>query len=347
MAQTFTEILEILSEGRNLSSDEASFALGQIVAGEVNSEQVAAFLFGMRCKGESVEELTEFVRVMRGALIPVDVETEGAVDLCGTGGDLSGTFNISTAAMFVVAGAGIPVLKHGNRSVSSKSGSADVLEQMGVAVTLGKRGVEQLFEETSMAFMFAPNFHPAMKHVMPARRALAVRTFFNILGPLLNPARVQRQVVGAFNRKTAEMMVQILHNLDTRRAVTLHAQDGLDEISISSTTDLFHLDDSGIHPGSFEPESIGVQRADLRQLTGGDSQENARIIRAVFAGESTSAQRDVVLLNAAFGIYVSGRTDTLEGALELARESVRSGSAANALQRFAETSQRIAKEAKP
>lgn len=345
MSQEFKNILEIISSGEELSPDEARFAMTRIVEGKVSSEQTAAFLFGMRCKGERVGELTSFVQVMRDALIPVEVDTEGAVDLCGTGGDLSGTFNISTAAMFVVAGAGVPVLKHGNRSVSSNCGSADVLEELGVAVTLQKKSVEALFDECSLAFMFAPNFHPAMKHVMPARRALKVRTFFNILGPLLNPAGVKRQVVGAFNRETAETMIRILKNLDTRRAVTLHARDGLDELSITAATDLFRLAGNEVETEIFEPESLGLKRARMSELKGGDAKENAAIIQSIMTGESTPAQRDVVLLNAAFGIYVSGKTDSLEESLAMAREAIVSGQANESLGKFARISRKLEQEA--
>ncbi|MEX2574806.1 MAG: anthranilate phosphoribosyltransferase, partial [Balneolaceae bacterium] len=270
MAHEFKEILETLSEGVDLSSGQAEFALNQIVEGRASSEEAAAFLFGMRSKGETVEELTSFVRVMRDASVSVDVDTESAVDLCGTGGDRSGTFNISTAAMFVVAGAGIPVLKHGNRSVSSLCGSADVLETLGAVATLDKAGVERVYEQTGMAFMFAPNFHPAMRFIMPARRALKIRTFFNILGPLLNPADVKRQVVGAYNRETASLMIRILGNLQTEKAFTLSARDGLDELSTTSPTDVFELTQS--ENGDtflFEPESLGFSLVDMAELRGG------------------------------------------------------------------------------
>lgn len=342
MSHSFKEILETISEGIDLTPDEAAGALQQIVAGNVSNEEVAAFLFGMRAKGESVNELTSFVRVMRNASVTVDVDTDSAVDLCGTGGDSSGTFNISTAAMFVVAGAGVPVLKHGNRSVSSKCGSADVLEELGVVADLGKEGVETVFNDTGMAFMYAPNFHPAMKYVMPARKALGIRTFFNILGPLLNPADVKRQVVGAYSKDVARTMIQILGNLETERAYTLNAQDGLDEVSITSSTEIYELQSSVTNPPVlFDPRSLDFTLAELEDLSGGNAARNAEIIREILDGKASDAQRDVVLINAAFAIHVSGIADSLEMAVKLAQDSIMSGSAKKKLKQFAEATQDV------
>ncbi len=272
----FTYFLEKISLSEDLTANEAEQALQLIVNGDVSNEEVAAFLLGMRMKGESVEELTAFVKVMRKASTSVDVDSTGAVDLCGTGGDKSGTFNISTSAMFVVAGAGVPVLKHGNRSVSSKSGSYDVLETLGAVPNLEKENVEKLFEQTKMAFMFAPNFHPAMKYVMPARRSLKMRTFFNMLGPLLNPAGVRHQVVGAFSKEAAGIMIQILANLDTDTAYTLNAHDGLDEVSLSSPTEIFELKSnlSG-RSTTFDPDMLSFEKVEFKELLGGNAEYNA------------------------------------------------------------------------
>src|SRR5690625_200532 len=295
MSQKFKEFLEIISEGRNLDPIEARGAMKQMLDGTVGPEQTAACLFGMRVKGETVEELTSFVQVLREAAVPVEVDARGAVDLCGTGGDGSGTFNISTAAMFVVAGAGVPVLKHGNRSVSSKCGSADALEKLGVVATLGRKEVERVFGETGMAFMFAPNFHPAMKYIQPARRALKIRTSFNILGPLLNPADVRRQVIGAYSLDVAEIMIRILENLETVRAYTVHADDGMDEVTNTTTTQYFQLNrsasarsgsandlsDQGSEPVSFNPAELGIPVVHPKELAGGDADDNAAIIRSI------------------------------------------------------------------
>lgn len=341
MAAPFTEYLEQIATGDNLRADDAAEAMKLILSGSVTGEEVAGFLVGLRMKGETVDELTGFVRQMRNSAIQVEVDTAGAVDLCGTGGDRSGTFNISTAAMFVTAGAGVPVLKHGNRSVSSKSGSYDVLEKLGAVPNLQKEQVESLFEETGMAFMFAPNFHPTLKYVMPARRALRIRTCFNMLGPLLNPAGVKNQVIGAFSREAAAQMIQILGNLETESAFTLSSHDGLDEVSLSSQCEIYELQ-SHLSRGSitFDPESLGYKKVEIKELLGGDAAENAAIIRNIMDGSSTRAQKDIVELNAAFAIRSAGAAGSLEDAKELAAESISSGNAAKKLDLFVKESQK-------
>lgn len=335
----FTDILEKLVHRQDLTADEAEQALRAIISGDVTDEQVAAFLTGMRSKGETTRELTSFVRVMREAAVKPDVDINGAVDLCGTGGDNSGTFNISTASMFVVAGAGVPVLKHGNRSISSKSGSADVLEALGAVVTLNKQEVEQVFKETKLVFMFAPNFHPAMKHVMPARRNMGIRTFFNILGPLLNPAGVRRQMIGAYNKEVAHQIAKILVNLDTEFAYTVNAHDGLDEVSLCAQSEIFELNNKMITDSVvFDPKSLGFKWVDPGDLKGGDAEFNADIIRSILRGSATDAQRDMILLNATFGIHASGKVDHLDEAKNLAEDSLNSRKAKKALDHFVEVS---------
>jgi len=335
MPQTFTDILEKISRSENLSAEEGKFALQQIVDGEISNEQVAAFLFGMRMKGETVKELTAFVKVMREAAIRVDVEQNGAVDLCGTGGDGSGTFNISTTAMFVVAGSGVPVLKHGNRSISSKCGSADVLELLGAKANLQKKEIENVFSETGMAFMFAPNFHPAMKYVMPARRSLKMRTFFNMLGPLLNPAGVKRQVIGTFSPDSAKMMIQILSNLESEKAFTVSAKDGMDEISLVERTTVFELKkDRSVDSKLFDPQTLGFEMVNAGDLKGGDSAMNAEILKSVLKGKSDSAKQNIVILNSAFAILASGKLENLHESVKMASDSILSGRACDKLQQF-------------
>lgn len=341
----FSEIIEKLVHHRDLSGDEAGWALREIINGEVENEQIASFLTAMRAKGESTEELTAFVRVMREAAVKPDVNIDGAVDLCGTGGDNSGTFNISTASMFVVAGAGVPVLKHGNRSVSSKSGSADVLEALGAVVMLEKEEVEQVFEETGLVFMFAPFFHPAMKHVMPARRTMGIRTFFNILGPLLNPAGVKRQIIGAYNREVARQIAHILANLDTEFAYTVNAHDGLDEVSLCAQSEIFELNNNMVKDSTtFDPRSLDFEWAELEELQGGDAEYNAGIIKSILNNTASRPQRNVILLNATFGIHASGKASTLREARELAEESLESGKAMKALEHFVEATNEAAGE---
>lgn len=341
--ENFTDILEKLSNDEDLSQEEAQWALQTIVEGVVNDQQVAAFLFGMRAKGETTDELTAFVRVMREAALKPKVNVEGAVDLCGTGGDQSGTFNISTAAMFVVAGAGVPVLKHGNRSVSSKSGSADVLEKLGAVINLKKEQVEQVFNQAGLAFMFAPNFHPAMKHVMPARKGLGIRTFFNILGPLLNPAGVRRQVIGAFNKETAREIAHILANLDTEFAYTVNAHDGLDEVSLTGQSEVYELKDKFVTESiTFDPRSLDFEWVDMEALMGGDAETNAAILKNIFKNKAEPGPQNVTLLNAAFAIHASGKVDHLAEAKELAADSLRSGKAEKALHDFVEATNDVA-----
>lgn len=324
----FKNILNKLSFGKDLTESEAERAMTLIMTGEVSDEKIASFLTAMRLKGETVEELTAFVKVMRAKAIKVDVDVTEAIDLVGTGGDQSGTFNISTAASFITAASGVPVIKHGNRSASSKCGSADVLEHLGASIELGKDGVEQVFNEVGMAFMFAPMFHPAMKYVMPTRRELGFRTFFNILGPMVNPAGVQRYVIGAFSKEVAEKMVHILANLNTDFAYTFNAHDGLDEVSLTSQSEIFELKDKVVSTSIiFDPESIGFQKVNMNELMGGDKKENAEILVNIMANKANSAQKNIALLNAAFAIQASGKVEKLEEAKKMAEEALESGKA--------------------
>ena len=339
--------LTALAEGRTLTQEEAEAAMHLMMRGEASPEQIAGLLMGLRARGETLDELVGFTRVMRQYAVPVRVDDPHAIDLCGTGGDRSGTFNISTAAAFVCAGAGVTVVKHGNRSVSSQAGSADVLEALGVAIDLGAEGVERCLEEVSIAFAFAPRFHPAMRHVMPVRRALGVRTFFNILGPLCNPAGVRRQLVGAFRPDVAATMAAILARLGAEHVVTVHTEDGLDELSLSAPTATYEYrrGDEAPRAGRVEPEALGLSRVPLEQLRGGDAEANARLLRRVLEGEA-GPHRDVVLLNATYALYVSGRFgDDLEACLEAARESIDSGAALARLEQLVEVSNQVAREA--
>ena len=342
--ESLREELELITDNQHLTEEEASSALKKIIDGKISPSQIAAFLTSMRQKGETVEELTAFVQVMRDAAIKVDVDVTGAVDLCGTGGDASGTFNISTAAMFVVAGAGVHVLKHGNRSVSSKSGSADVLGALGVAYDLPATDVETCFNQTGMAFMFAPLFHPAMKYVMPVRRELGLRTFFNILGPLMNPAGVKRQVMGAYSQEVAETAMGILANLDTEDAITVYSRDGLDEFSTTDTSVFYRYMGDGDYSGlTHKASESGFRVANLSDLQGGDAQTNARIIQNILDNKATIPQREIVVLNAAYGILVSGKVFTLDEAIAIASDSINSGNAALALEKLITCTQDLKK----
>lgn len=320
--------LKPIAEGRTLSSEEAEEAILAIMRGEATPAEIAGFLVGLRARGETVDELVGCVRAMRTCMLSVNVDDPRAIDLCGTGGDQLGTFNISTTASFVVAGAGVTVAKHGNRSVSSNSGSADVLEALGVKTTLPGQAVERCIESTGIGFLFAPSFHPALRHVMPVRRTLGIRTMFNIMGPMCNPAGVTRQLIGVFDKEVARNMAAILSRLGAEHVITVHAEDGLDEISLVGPTTVFEFKAGMDEPAerTVEPESFGLERVTLETLRGGAADVNAQILRKVLDGE-TGPHRDVVVLNSAFALLVAGQSDDLETCLQAARNSIDSGAA--------------------
>ena len=338
------EFLETIADGNPLSRSQAEAAMHQMMSGEAEPEHIAALLMGLRARDEKLDELVGFTKVMREFAIDVEVDDPHAIDLCGTGGDGANTFNISTTASIIAAGAGVTVAKHGNRSVSSKSGSADVLEELGVEIELKKDGVEHCLNEAGIAFLFAPFFHPAMTHVMPVRKSLGVRTFFNILGPLCNPAGVTRQIVGAFNTQTAQMMVRILAQLDADHVITLHSQDGMDEVSVSAATTLFEYDASEDNPvprsREISPEKHNYERAGASALAGGDAKENAKILHGILAGEDHSPRRNVAVLNAAYALHTSDKFDDLNACLDAAEESIDSGAALDTLETLADASQK-------
>ena len=323
--------------GETLTRTEAAEAFAVLMRGEAGPEETAALLAGMAARGETVAELTGFAETMRAFAVPVHVDDPDALDVCGTGGDLSGTFNVSTCTAFVVAGAGVTVAKHGNRSVSSLTGSADVLEALGVNVNLRARGVEYCIAKTGIGFLFAPLFHPALRHVMPVRRALGVRTAFNVLGPLCNPAGVRRQVVGAFQTRVAATIAGILAGLGSRRALALSA-DGLDEASLAGPTHLFPVEEGAEQPAyTLSAEQAGLPAAPLDALRGGEADDNARLLLAVLGGVP-GPRRDAVLLNTALALQVAGRASSLIEGVALARESLDSGRAYERLKALVEAS---------
>ena len=325
-----------------------------MMTGEASSEQIAAFLLGLRSRGETLDELTGLTRVMRQFAVPVDLDDENAIDLCGTGGDGSGTFNVSTTAAFVCAGANVTVAKHGNRSVSSECGSSDVLEALGVKTTLRKNGVQYCLREAGIAFIYAPYFHPALAHVMPVRKKLGVRTFFNILGPMCNPAGVTRQMVGAFSKPVAETMAQILVRLDATQVVAVHSDDGMDELSVSAPSTMYRYDAEALAPGSgadaregadaagvreirVDPTSLGFRLTPASRILGGTARVNAQILRNVLEGR-IGPHRDIATLNAAFALATSGRFASLDACIAAANESIDSGEALRSLGRLVEAS---------
>jgi anthranilate phosphoribosyltransferase len=325
-----------LVEQQDLTEEEAAQAMRQIMEGEATSAQIAAFLIALRIKGETIAEITGCARVMREKATRIRAPYPEVIDTCGTGGDGSQTFNISTTAAFVVAGAGVPVAKHGNRAMSSRCGSADLLQALGVAIELSPERAEACLTEVGITFLFAPLFHSAMKHAIGPRREIGVRTIFNILGPLTNPAGAKRQLLGVSRQEYAEPMARVLGNLGSTRAFVVHGADGLDEITISGETHITALDAGGIASYTITPEQFGLHRAPLVALAGGDAPQNADITMAVLGGKQ-GPHRDVVLLNAAAALAVAGAAADLQEGLQLAAHAIDSGAALEklrGLQRF-------------
>jgi anthranilate phosphoribosyltransferase len=325
----------------SLSREEARAVMAEVLAGQCTDSQIAGLLVALRMKGETVEEIVGFAEAMRAASLPLPIapsssidvsgtERDALVDTCGTGGDARGTFNISTATAFVVAGAGARVAKHGNRSITSKCGSADVMEALGVNIALVPERVAACLQEVGIAFLFAPALHTATKHVQTARRELKLRTVFNLLGPLTNPAHATAQVAGVYSAELVEKLAEALSMLGVRRAMVVHGLDGLDEITISGPTRVAEVRDGSVRSYEVTPEEFGIGRASLSELAGEDASGNAAIIRDVLAGKK-SARRDVVLLNAAAALVVAEKADHLQDALVLATDSIDSGAAANKL----------------
>ncbi|HHP50313.1 MAG TPA: anthranilate phosphoribosyltransferase [Moorella mulderi] len=327
-----------LVEGEHLEEREAQEAMEIIMAGEATPAQIAAFLTALRFKGETVEEITGLARAMRRRAVALAPVPPLLVDTCGTGGDGRHTFNISTIAAFVVAGAGVPVAKHGNRSVSSRCGSADVLEALGVKVDLSPQEAARCLNELGITFLFAPIYHQAMKHAAGPRKEIGFRTVFNILGPLANPAGAPCQLVGVYRQDLTEKMAGVLARLGCRRAFVVHGLDGLDEVTTTAPTRITLLDQGQISSYTFYPEEVGLPRARLEDLVGGTAEENARIALALLQGEG-GPKRDIVLLNAAFALLAAGAAASLNEALEKARYSLDSGAALNKLQQLVEFSQ--------
>jgi anthranilate phosphoribosyltransferase len=333
---------KIANHRQSLSREEARGVMGEVLRGEATDAQIAALLVGLHMKGETVEEIVGFAEAIRAAATPLPIHRdslvdvsgtgrEALVDTCGTGGDASGTFNISTATALTVAGAGVRVAKHGNRGVSSKCGSADVMECLGVNINLPPARVAQCLDEVGIAFLFAPLMHSATKYVQPARRELRLRTVFNLLGPLTNPAHTSAQVVGVYSEDLVEKLAEALALLGLRRALVVHGADGLDEISISGPTRMAEVRDGQVRSYEVTPEEFGIERAPLEAIAGGDAATNAGMIREILRG-TESARRDVVLLNAAATLVAAGQADRIAEGIPQAARSLDSGAAAAKLE---------------
>jgi len=349
-----TEAVRALVDRKDLSRIEAAAAMEAIMSGAATDAQIAAFLTALRMKGETVEELIGFAQVMRQKAVKVrtrasDVvgatgtDREMLIDTAGTGGDASGTFNVSTATAFVVAGAGLKVAKHGNRSVSSLCGSADVVETLGIKIELSPAKIARCVDEVGIGFLYAPLLHTAMKHVMAARREMGIRTVFNMLGPLTNPAGANAQVIGVYSEALTEPLARVLAELGTLRAFVVHGADGLDEISNTGPSRISEVHEGIVRNSTVRPEDFGMARASIQDLRGGDREENAEIIRRILSGEA-GPRRDIVLMNAAAAIVVGRKAHDLKEGVALAARSIDSGSARDRLARLVALSQRLASE---
>ena len=337
----------LANHSESLNRAEARDVMAEVLSGKCTDAQIAALLIALRMKGETVEEIVGFAEAIRAAAAPLPIappealavtgtgrealaeecENDSLIDTSGTGGDASGTFNISTATALVTAGAGVRVAKHGNRSISSKCGSADVIEALGINIQLSPERSAQCLREIGICFLFAPNLHPAMKQVQGVRRELKMRTMFNLLGPLTNPARASGQVVGVYSLDLVEKLAEALSMLGLRRALVVHGLDGLDEITITGKTRIAEAREGSVRSYEVEPEEFGMEPATLQEIAGGDAEENAEIIRAVLGGEK-SARRDVVLLNAAAALVAAGRAEHVAQAIPIAAKSIDAGAAA-------------------
>ena len=337
MIQTY---LSKLIEGASLSRSEANEAMNSIMSGETPATQIAAFLVAMRMKGENSEEVTGFVESMRSNATPVAADAESILDMCGTGGDGAGTFNISTIASLVVAAGGITVAKHGNRAVSSKCGSADLFSTLGVNIEMPVERLSDCLNEIGYAFLFAPLLHPAMKHAVVPRRELKIRTVFNLLGPMTNPANPTLQLLGVYDIELAELVAEVLRNIGVKRALVVHGSDGLDEVTLTGTTMCVELDGDDLSNLDLTPESFGLPQLSADDISGDFEPEECGIIATGILSCEKGPKRDIVVANAAIGLYLGGREDTIEKAARLAEELLDSGKAQKLLENFREFTNR-------
>ncbi|SMC98973.1 anthranilate phosphoribosyltransferase [Fulvimarina manganoxydans] len=338
MSERIKPFLAKVATGRALSRKEAEDAFAILMSGEATPAQIGGFLMALRVRGESVEEIAGAVSAMRANMARVEAPA-GTVDIVGTGGDNSGTVNVSTCSAFVISACGVPVAKHGNRALSSRSGAADVLAALGIDIDLKPDQLSQAIAEAGLAFLFAPNHHPAMRHVGPARRELGTRTLFNLLGPMTNPAGVKRLLIGVFGPEWVMPMAETLRELNTEAAWVVHG-DGLDEMAVSGTTEVAELKDGEIRTFTVDPEDVGLKRSPLSAIKGGEAADNALALSAVLNGEP-SAYRDIVVLNSGGALVVSGRAATLAEGVAMAADAIDRGLAKASLDRLVEVTNRL------
>lgn len=336
--------LDAITAGLDLTAAESEALFSRIMDGDVPSSTIGALLMALATKGETSEEIAGAARVMRARATRVPTVRERLVDTCGTGGDLSGSINVSTGAALVVAAAGIPVAKHGNRAASSRCGSADVLEALGVAIDLDPPSVGRSIDELGIGFLYAPRFHPAMRHAAPARREIGIRTIFNLLGPLTNPAGARRQLIGVPREDAVGRIAGVLRELGAEAAVVVHGMEGLDEISVCGPTRIAHVRGAEVEESVIEPADLGLPTFGIHEITGGEAAENAAILRGVLEGRGSDAQRAVVAANAGAGIWIGGGVETLRAGVDRALETIASGLAADLLDRLVDLTTRLASD---
>ena len=337
------EAIETVVSGRSLTFEQAAAVMEEIMIGEATPAQVAAFVTSLRIKGETVDEIAGLATIMQARATPVGV-TSPVVDTCGTGGDGSSSFNISTTAAFIVAGAGLKVAKHGNRAMSSHCGSADVLEALGVRIELGAEAVAQCLETVGIGFMFAPVFHPAMKYAAAPRREIGIRTVFNILGPLTNPAKAKFQVIGVPSKELGERIAFVLHRLGTKHSLVVHGIDGMDEISISRKSLVWDVNQQRVLPPyEVSPDDFGFMKASMTQIKGGTARQNAKILRGILSGE-VGARRNIVIMNAAAALVASNQASDLKEGASIAERTIDSGQALAKLDELIKLSRSLNKE---
>lgn len=337
--ETLKPFLAKIVEGHHLNQEEAYKAMDCIMSGNATEAQIAGFLTGLRMNKETPEEITGFAKVMRAKAAAVSGETD-AIDIVGTGGDMAGSFNISTTSAFVIAASGAKVAKHGNRSVSSKSGAADVLEALGAKIGLSPEASKECLDDIGVAFLFAQTHHESMKYAGPVRAQLGVRSVFNILGPLANPAMTNYIVLGVYDKELLRPMAEVIKNLGVRRAMIVYGNDHLDELSISGTTSVCEIKDEDITEYVLDPEKLGLSLYEKEEIYGGTADENAVITKSILTGEEQGAKRDIVLLNAGAALYTVGKADSIKEGIEIARAAIDSGAAARKLQQFIEYTNR-------
>lgn len=328
------ECIKKLVDGQDLSLAESQEAMDEIMTGSATPSQIASLITALRIKGETPEEITGFAKVMRSHAVKLDLKSEYFVDTCGTGGDVSGTFNISTIASFIASGAGVIIAKHGNRAVSSKCGSADLLEKLGVKIDLPSEKIAECIDAVGIGFIFAPLFHQAMKHAAPTRKEIGIRTVFNILGPVSNPANTKGQLMGVYSGKLTEVMAEVLKNQGCETAMVVHGNDGIDEISISGSTKITHLKDGIMKTYTIEPENFGIKKHPLSSISGGSPEENAEIAINILQRKEKGARADVAVLNAAAAIVVGKKASDIKEGMELAKKALHSGAAFDKLEQL-------------